>query len=358
MKRYPQILNQHVGISADSNYDCKVCPDDVYGFQVHEQTGRIFKFPPTLCSEGIVPFAFAGLNPRISDSNRGKLFNVITSDREAFVALAKNRTPDGEPYVRMKGGERHYHTHVRILHEATLGTEFEGQRFEDLAVCTELFMCATPPRKTVALIASLRDGSAACPGLHFWKAIVRAAPKVVVTLGDDVLEYVRGFARREKSVYRLNTPTAPVIVAIPHPGRRRLPETELKRVAEACRGILFGEAPEVWDFRRPQCDSVLIEPHSFGWSDRYGWQVKHRPADLAWLEADRSRKITYLLHKDGKPLYRLSLNGSQLRAALGKYVDGPKWPTIGYVNPVTKTVDHARTEEFLPQWAHYVTKVS
>jgi hypothetical protein len=310
-----------------------------------------------LCSQGKAPFAFAGLNPRISDSNRRELFDIITPDREAFIALAENRAPDGEPYVRETGGERHYHSHARILLEAIRGTEFEGQRFEDLAVCTELFMCATPPRGTTALRAALRDGSAVCPVLHFWKAIQRAAPKLVVTLGDDVFDYVSTFATRDESVYRLNTPTAPVIIAISHPANRRLPPVELQRVASACREILLDKVPTAWDFRTSLSSSPSGEGNErerrFDWLHNRGWQVSHQPADYTWLKVDPQRLITYLLYKNGGLRYKMSLNGAQLRQA----IKWPRWPAELYVNPVTKRKHGSYTDEFLPQWAQYVSKV-
>jgi hypothetical protein len=101
MKQAPQILNPEVAVTADSNYDCAICPPDTFGFQEHPQARRLFKFPPALGSQGIAPMAFAGLNPRISHTNRSVLYDVITTDRDAYIAHARNRDPDGQPYVRL-----------------------------------------------------------------------------------------------------------------------------------------------------------------------------------------------------------------------------------------------------------------
>jgi hypothetical protein len=252
----------------------------------------------------------------------------------------------------LKGGERHYNTHARIARDAVRGTEYEGRPFEEVAVCTELFMCATPPRETQALRAALKDpSSAVCPRLYFWKAIQRAAPKVLVTLGDDVFNYVSTFATHDGSVYRLNTPAAAVIIAIPHPGGKRLTDAELARVADACREVLLDRTPLVWDFRRST--SSPSPERDYEWSERYGWKVDHRPADLAWLEGDRKRAVTYRLHKGGKLLYKIIVNAEQLRRA----ICWRGWPAKRYVNPVTKTVGHRPTEAFLDQWAPYAKPI-
>lgn len=352
MKQAPQILHPEVAVTADSNFDCAICPQDEFGFQEHSQARRLFKFSPALGSQGAALMAFAGLNPRISDNNRSVLYDVITTDRNAYIAHARNRDPDGQPYIRLKGGERHYNTHARIVRSATLGTEYEGRPFEEVAVCTELFMCATPPRETAKLSAALKARSAVCPRLYFWKAIQRAAPKVLVTLGDDVFNYVSIFATHDGSVYRLNMPGAAAIIAIPHPGRKRLTDAELTRAADACRQGLLDRPPMAWDFRRSATSSPSPE-RDYEWSDRYGWQVDHRPSDLAWLEVDSKRAVTYRLHRGGKLLYKIIVNAEQLRRA----ICWRGWPAKRYINPVTKTVDRRPTEEFLPQWALYAKRI-
>jgi len=195
-----------------------------------------------------------------------------------------------------------------------------------------------------------------CPSLHFWKAIHRAAPKVVVTLGDDVFDYVSAFANWDQSVYRLNTPTAPVIVAIAHPGGpRRLSLRELGPVADACREVLLDRVPAAWDFRTSVSSAPSVEgaerERRFDWSENHGWQVAHQPSDYIWLQLDPQRLITYLLYKDDALRYKISVNEAQLRRA----IKWPRWPRERYVNPVTKRKDHCYTELFLPQWAEYVT---
>ena len=347
-------------INVDWNYDCNLCPALSLGLEVHPKSGRIYKFPPAIGCQGEALFAFAGLGPRISDSNR-RLHDVIMADRGAYVALGHNRAPDGEQYVRVEGGERHYHTHARIVREAIRGTEYENRQFEDVAVCSELFMCATPTRQTAALRSTLRDNSAICPGLHFWNVIKRAGPKLVVTLGDDVFAYVSQSAVWDGALYRIRTEARPVIIALPHPGHRSLSTSELRGVSEACRAILLNQIPRAWDFRSGQQSSTPTHGNQrergFEWSSRYGWQVAHRPSDLVWLEEDQRRNMVYLLHWNGKARYRMTLNGAQLRKAIGPYVNGPYWPITGYVNPVTRTIHGLRTEQFLPQWASYVTSI-
>jgi hypothetical protein len=247
------------------------------------------------------------------------------------------------------------------VRDAIHGTEYENRQFEDIAVCSELFMCATPPRQTAALRRSLLDNSAICPGLHFWNVVKQAAPKLVVTLGDDVFAYVSKTAIWDGCLYRLRTETRPVIIALPHPGHRRLSDGELRRVSEECRAILLNQIPKSWDFRGVQQNPTPAHSNrrerSFGWSNRYGWQVAHRPSDLVWLEEDQRRNIVYPLRRNGGTRYTMTLNGAQLRRAIGPYVNGPHWPTTGYVNPVTRTIDGVRTEQFLPQWASYVTRI-
>jgi len=347
-------------INVDWNYDCNVCQTASLGFEGHPQNGRLYKFPPAIGCQGGALFAFAGLSPRISDSNRA-LYEIIMTDRSAYAELAHNHAPDGERYVRIAGGERHYHTHARIVRDAIHGTEYENRQFEDVAVCSELFMCATATRQTAPLRKSLLDDSAICPGLHFWNVVKRAAPKLVVTLGDDVFNYVSRAAIWDGFLYRLRLETGPVIIALPHPGHRLLSDSEFGRVSEACRAILQNQIPKSWDFRGAQQNSASAHnsqrERSFEWSNRYGWQVAHRPNDLVWLEEDQRRNIVYRLHRNGRACYRMSLNGAQLRKAIGPYVNGPFWPTTGYVNPVTRIAHGVRTELFLPQWASYVTSM-
>jgi len=67
LTRYPEILKPDTAISADCNFDCSVCSPTFFGFQIHKNTGRLFKFPPALGSQKQAPFAFAGLNPRIGE---------------------------------------------------------------------------------------------------------------------------------------------------------------------------------------------------------------------------------------------------------------------------------------------------
>ena len=130
--------------------------------------------------------------------------------------------------------------------------------------------------------AALADGSAVCPRLYFWKVIQRAAPRVVVTLSDDVFDYVKMFATWDGSIYRLNTPTAPVVIAIPHPNSpNRLSHSELREVGHACRDVLLDKLPTTWDFRIPK-QRLRLPLHNqlervFEWLDRYGWQVVHEP---------------------------------------------------------------------------------
>lgn len=358
-ERAPQILIPEIAIAADSNYNCAVCPPSKFGFQEHPCVRRLFKFPSAIGSQGAAPMAFVGLNPRISNTNRA-LYYAITIDPEAYISLAGNRAPDGQPYVRLQGGERHYHTHAKVVREAVRGTQYDGKSFEEVAVCTELFMCATPPRQTAALTKALKAPSPVCPDLHFWKAIQRAAPKVLVTLGDDVFDYVSTFATHDGSVYRLNMAgAAAMIIAIPHPGGKLLTNTQLTQVADACREVLLGRSPTAWDFRRsttssPGPTTSAPPDRDYEWTDRYGWQVDHRPADLAWLQTDPKRTITYRLHRGGKLRYKMILDGQQLRQA----ISWRGWPEKRYVNPVTKKRHRRPIEEFLPQWAKYVKPVS
>jgi hypothetical protein len=57
--------------------------------------------------------------------------------------------------------------------------------------------------------------------------------------------------------------------------------------------------------------------------------VAHRPDDLEWLEADTARVITYDMYRNGRLRFTMTLNASQLRAAIGNYVDGKSWHRMG-----------------------------
>lgn len=298
---------------------------------------------------------FIGFNPGL----RVDLQRQIMADRSAFTQLALNRV-EGLPYIAPDGKERHYRSHARIVKEAIRGTDYEGSRFEDVAVATELFLCATK-KPTPGLRRALEDGSAKCPDLYFLNVLFRAQPKLVVTLGDDVFAYVRRSALLRDRLYRINSPTQPVILAIPHPARRTLSGVEIGRVGEACRAVLRGGEPVEWDFRiRPAVGTSATgseRQRSFHWSDNKGWHVAHRVEDLEWLETDATRSITYCLYRDGALRFTMKLNGRQLRSAIGTYVDGPGWPKTGYNNPVTRQINGVRTQVFLPKWAPYVSVV-
>lgn len=76
-----------------------------------------------------------------------------------------------------------------------------------------------------------------------------------------------------------------------------------------------------------------------------------------WLLADSGRTIVYHLYRNARLRFTMTLNASQLRTAIGSYLDGPHWPKTGYTNPVTRLIDGARTEVFLSKWAPYVSVV-
>jgi hypothetical protein len=301
---------------------------------------------------------FVGFNPRVSATNIN-LHRQIVADRSAFVQLAHNRVGEN-PYIAPKGDERHYRIHARIVREATRGTDKEGSRFEEIAVATELFLCATE-KQTPALRHALADGSAKCPELHYRNILLRAQPKVVITLGDDVFAYVRKSSRGSNAPYRIDIASQPVIIAIPHPSRRQISDTEINRIGSACRSILLGDSPDAWDFRGPHSVDLLAKDREIRricyWSDNKGWHLAHRKADLEWMEADSGRTIRYDLYRNDALMFTLRLSGQQLRAAIGPYVDGPGWPrSRGYNNPVTRRINGVRTQVFLPQWEGYVSR--
>ncbi len=170
------------------NFDCHVCPTAQFGFDAVSGTGRLMKFPPGIGCQSVALMAFVGFNPRVSKTNRA-LHHELMTDRNAFVRLESNRTGI-EPYIAVGGKERHYRTHAMIAEESIRGTDYEGRAFEEVAVATELFLCATE-KPTSALRRALSDGSAECPKRHCWPVLHRAVAKVIVALGDDVFNYLR-----------------------------------------------------------------------------------------------------------------------------------------------------------------------
>jgi len=346
-------VNLIAELAVGCNHDCAACPAVELGFQEDPKTGRLLKFPPGIGSQSAAPILLIGFNPGL----RVDLQRQIMADRNAFTQLALNRL-EGLPYIAPDGKERHYRSHARIVKEAIRGTDYEGSCFEDVAVATELFLCATK-KPTSGLRRALADGSAKCPDLYFWNVLFRAQPKLVVTLGNDVLSYVRRSAVLRHGLWRIDSPTQPVIIAIPHPARRTLSDVEIGRVGEACRAVLRGGDPREWDFRRRLTVGTPAtgteRQHSFHWTDKKGWHVTHRVEDLDWLEADATRSITYYLYRDGALRFTMKVTGRQLRSAIGAYVDGPRWPETGYNNPVTRQINGVRTQVFLPKWAPYVS---
>jgi hypothetical protein len=314
------------------------------------------KFPPGIGCQSAALMVFVGFNPRVSKTNRA-LHRELMNDRNAFIRLESNRTGN-MPYIAANGKERHYRTHARIAQEALRGTDYEGQAFEEVALATELFLCATE-KTTTPLRQALADGSAECPKRHCWPVLHRARSKVVVALGDDVFEYLRQSAILKNGVYRLNTANAPALIVIPHPSRHPFSDAEIAAIATSCRLTFQGTDPQPWDFRTTSdyvsTTNETQRTRSCHWSGIKGWHVSHRVADLEWLQADPARRITYHLYRDRQLRFAMTLNASQLRTAIGSYVDGKNWLRTGYNNPVTRLINGARTEVFLPQWARYVS---
>src|SRR5438552_1806554 len=118
----------------DRVFLCTTCPER-YGFS-RSESGPYFKFPPTIGATGIADLLFVGINPRFSGNE--PLFERLMRHRETFQDLSQNR--DGErAYIAVDGVERHYETHMKILE----GVYGKGAKFEEHAVVTELFFCAT-----------------------------------------------------------------------------------------------------------------------------------------------------------------------------------------------------------------------
>jgi hypothetical protein len=342
-----------------ANFDCDHCADKGFGFQRQPTTRRLYKFPSSIGADGAAPLLFAGINPRKSDSN-AELHDLITSDLNAFDQLSRNRL-FGEAYIATNGREKHYRVHARI---ATAASESNGAPFENVAACTEAFLCATEDA-TPAIAACLRNGAGPCVERHFWNTIRRVQPKVVIAVGTLVCDFLSRYCIG--SPPRVNTGDKPALLAIPHPSHRTLSFEECEEVGKICRTIISSEKDDQpisyrWDYRfaqRPQTTrtrNMIVS--EIQWSPKYGWKPHHRVADLQWLEEDPARKIRYELIRDGKCRYQLELDARQLRRAIGKYVDGPNWERTGYTNPITISVGGRATEQLKPAWGGFARTVT
>lgn len=201
-------MSLHKQLLRDAFY-CDLC-NPTYGFSRPADGKPYFKFPPTIGALGKADLLFVGINPRISKNNND-LHNRIIADKRAFAALAENRN-GGEIYISKNGNEKHYHHHAEIV-EALYG---EGARFENHAVVTELFFCATLNSNRLP-----RDNP--CADLFFDRVFLKVQPRLVICVWKRALEYFRHrfHAIAQGNFLMTISGHSAIVVFLPHPNSNR-----------------------------------------------------------------------------------------------------------------------------------------
>ena len=191
-------------------YQCDRCSES-YGFTRPAPGKPYFKFPPTIGAEGHADLLFVGINPRKTYNT--SLHSRLMSDKNEFLALARNR--DGQKaYIIRGGGEKHYHHHMAIV-EALYGKD---ARFENHAAVTELYLCATKNAK------GLPSDVKPCADLYFDRVFLKVRPKVVICVWKTAFDYFRNRCRAKSNqnfLLTIQDHSAPVILSL-HPNSKRL----------------------------------------------------------------------------------------------------------------------------------------
>jgi hypothetical protein len=151
---------------------------------------------PTIGASKNVRFLIVGMCPRYSaDPGNIRYYNVplfdfATSSLSNFRTLATNKDHRGLPYIRQKPArkdstdrlwEPFYEDHARIA------VEVYGQPFEDVAVATEMYLCALPPRTS----CNLRNSP--CAAKFLVRAIKVLRPEFIITCHPDIPMFFRRF---------------------------------------------------------------------------------------------------------------------------------------------------------------------
>ena len=199
-------------------YDCDTCPAEL-GFSRPGPARPYYKFPPTIGATGRAKLLFVGINPR-------RTWNRALHDRlmrrfAVFEELARNK--DGKGFYIGPDGERHYATHVAIV-QRVFGRR---ARFEECAVATELFFCASADSK------GLPESGSDCAEEYLEDVLQQVGPKVIICLGERVLGYMQAqFGGGEFRSFRLPDDSA-LVVTVPHPGDRSVTPEEREASIEA-----------------------------------------------------------------------------------------------------------------------------
>ena len=154
---------------------CQICPS---GFS-RSPSGKYYRFPPLIGATSHAKILFVGINPRISESNQ-QLHDRLIDSEESFRSLASNRLDDGTPYISLEAAERHYHSHMLIVHGA-FGTECA---FESAAAVTELFLCASPSSPTL-------ETKSICAEKYLQTSINIINPRVIIAVGATVRKHLK-----------------------------------------------------------------------------------------------------------------------------------------------------------------------
>ena len=156
---------------------CQICPS---GFS-RSPSGKFYRFPPLIGATRHAIILFVGINPRISETNRWLHERLINSE-ESFRNLAGNRLDDGSPYISLNAVERHYHSHMLVVH-GVFGSECA---FETVAAVTELSLCASTDAPSALQAKSV------CAQKHLETSMNIIKPQVVVAVGATVKKHVTG----------------------------------------------------------------------------------------------------------------------------------------------------------------------
>jgi uracil-DNA glycosylase len=204
-------------------YFCRRCPEK-FGFSI-SPNGGYFKFPPIIGANGPADILFVGINPRRSHSNQVLHDNLMASKR-AFANLASNKI-DVRPYIDPNGAERHYRAHLEVICRV-FG---EARKFDSCAAVTELFLCASVKSDALPPIES------SCADKFLPLVLDVVQPKAIVAVGTRVMNYFKskpGECRNSGRIFSCLAGKYYAVVAMPHPGNHRLPESARCRQVDSC----------------------------------------------------------------------------------------------------------------------------
>jgi hypothetical protein len=107
------------------------------------------------------------------------VYTIALSQTNIHSQLLAENNYSGKAYIATNAEEKHYHHHAEIV-AALYG---RGEKFEDHAVVTELFFCAS------ANSSKLPKNNYPCADLYFDRVFRKVQPRLVICVWKTTLTY-------------------------------------------------------------------------------------------------------------------------------------------------------------------------